>query len=88
MRFFGNQHRDERLIWSRDTRYLHRLRERVPEGRLIELSTGAILIAPSDILTESLATEIAGPSGGPDFDKMNPAQRRAYDQHRLARKFG
>ena len=67
MRFFGNQHRDERLIWSRDTRYLHRLRERVPEGRLIELASGAILIASSDVLTETLATEIAGPSGGPDF---------------------
>src|SRR2546425_3615169 len=27
------------------------------------------------------------PNGTPDFDKMNSAQRRAYDQHRLARKF-
>lgn len=27
------------------------------------------------------------PSGAPDFEKMNPAQRRAYDQRRLARKF-
>jgi hypothetical protein len=26
--------------------------------------------------------------GVPDFDKMNGAQRRAYDQHRLSRKFG
>lgn len=27
-------------------------------------------------------------NGRPDFDKMTPDQRRAYDQHRLTRKFG
>lgn len=27
-------------------------------------------------------------NGRPDFDRMNPDQRRAYDQQRLARKFG
>ena len=67
MRFFANQRRgDERLIWSRDMRFLHRLHERVPEGRLIELAAGAIMIAQAENLTENLATEIAGPSG-PEF---------------------
>jgi hypothetical protein len=28
------------------------------------------------------------PNGRPDFDKMDAAQRRAYDSHRLTRKFG
>jgi hypothetical protein len=28
------------------------------------------------------------PNGAPDFSKMNPAHRRAYDQDRLTRKFG
>jgi len=28
------------------------------------------------------------PDSTPDFGKMNPAQRRAYDAQRLARKFG
>jgi hypothetical protein len=28
------------------------------------------------------------PNGRPDFDRMNPDQRRAYDQQRLTRKFG
>jgi hypothetical protein len=28
------------------------------------------------------------PNGTPDFDKMNSAQRRAYDLHRLTKKFG
>jgi hypothetical protein len=28
------------------------------------------------------------PTGAPNFDQMNPAQRRAYDYHRLTRKFG
>jgi EAL domain-containing protein (putative c-di-GMP-specific phosphodiesterase class I) len=68
VRFFANQrHGDERLIWSRDTRFLHRLHQRVPECRLIELAAGACLIGSAESLTESLATEIAGPSGGPDF---------------------
>jgi len=67
VRFFANQRRgDERLIWSRDMRFLHRLHERVPEGRLIELAAGAIMIAQAENLTENLATEIAGPSG-PEF---------------------
>jgi hypothetical protein len=29
-----------------------------------------------------------GPKGHPDFARMNPAQRRAYDQQRLTQKFG
>ncbi len=28
------------------------------------------------------------PNGAPDFENMDAAQRRAYDQHRLTRKFG
>jgi len=28
------------------------------------------------------------PNGRPDFDRMNPEQRRAYDQQRLTKKFG
>jgi EAL domain-containing protein (putative c-di-GMP-specific phosphodiesterase class I) len=68
VRFFSSQHRgDERLIWSRDVRFLHRLHERVPDGRLIELAAGACLIAPAESLSETLAAEVAGPSGGPDY---------------------
>jgi EAL domain-containing protein (putative c-di-GMP-specific phosphodiesterase class I) len=68
VRFFSNQHRgDERLIWSRDVRFLHRLHSRLPEAKLIELAAGACLIAPGEILTDTLAAEVAGPSGGPDY---------------------
>ena len=28
------------------------------------------------------------PNGTPDFENMNPQQRRAYDQHRLTHRFG
>jgi hypothetical protein len=67
VRFFGNQRRgDERLIWSRDVRFLHRLYERVPDGRVLELGWGACLIAPVESLTETIAAEVAGPSGSPD----------------------
>ena len=68
MRFFANQRRgDERLIWSRDIRFLHRLHDRVPDGRLIELDAGGCLIAPAESLPEGLAAEVAGPSGGPEY---------------------
>ena len=68
MRFFTNQHRgDERLIWSRDVRFLNRLHERVPDGRLIELASGACLIAPAESLSDGLAAEVAGPTSGPDY---------------------
>jgi EAL domain-containing protein (putative c-di-GMP-specific phosphodiesterase class I) len=68
VRFFANQRRgDERLIWSRDIRFLHRLHERVPDGHLIELPAGACLIAPAESLPEGLAAEVAGPSGGPEY---------------------
>ncbi len=68
VRFFTNQRRgDERLIWSRDIRFLHRLAERVPEGRLLELAAGGCLIAGGDVLTETLAAEVAGPHNAPDY---------------------
>jgi EAL domain-containing protein (putative c-di-GMP-specific phosphodiesterase class I) len=67
VRFFSNQRRgDERLIWSRDMRFMHQLHARIPDGRLLDLDSGACIIAPNEFLTEALATEVAGPSG-PDF---------------------
>jgi EAL domain-containing protein (putative c-di-GMP-specific phosphodiesterase class I) len=67
VRFLKTQHRDdERLIWSRDVRFLNQLHARVPDGRLIELGSGACLIAPADSLSESVAADVAGPNG-PDY---------------------
>ncbi len=77
MRFFSTQRRiDERLLWSRDVRYLHRLSERVDEARLLELASGGCLIGPSATLTDAIAAEVAGP-GGPEYGLVNVDDRHA-----------
>ena len=67
VRFFTDKRRgDERLIWSRDMRFMHRLQVLVPDGRLLDLGSGGCIIAPGEALTDGLAAEVAGPNG-PDF---------------------
>ena len=53
-------------------------------------SVGAETPAPaaSPAVTGSPTEWPVKPGGGPDFAAMNSAQRRAYDQHRLTRRFG
>ncbi len=50
---------DERLLWSRDISFVHRLAAEVPGARALDLDTGAVLIAGSADLTESLADDVA-----------------------------
>ena len=61
MRLFTNPRRtvDERLLWSRDTRFVHRLASFVPGSRVLELDSGAVVIAPASELTELVAHSIA-----------------------------
>ncbi|MFL5779193.1 MAG: EAL domain-containing protein [Chloroflexota bacterium] len=60
MRLFSTRRPgEERLLWSRDTRFLHRVSEAAPEARLLELDSGAVLIGPGDLLTDALAAEVA-----------------------------
>lgn len=80
MRFFSTQRRiDERLLWSRDVRYLHRLSERVDGARLLELASGGCLIGPSATLTDAIAAEVAGP-GGPEYGLVNVDDRHAESE--------
>ena len=69
MRLFANPRRpvDERLLWSRDTRFVHRLASFVPGARVLELDSGAIIIAPSSELTELVASSIAREARGPEY---------------------
>lgn len=77
MRFFSTQRRtDERLLWSRDVRFLNRLSERVDQSRLLELASGGCLIGPSATLTDAIAAEVAGP-GGPEYGLVNVDDRHA-----------
>ena len=69
MRLFANARRplDERLLWSRDARFVHRLASFVPEARVLELDSGAIVIAPSSELTELVAGSIAREARAPEY---------------------
>lgn len=69
MRFFAPAtHRgDERLLWSRDTRFVARLHEGLPGSRIIELESGSCLIAAADTLTDRAADEISRASGEPEY---------------------
>ena len=69
MRLFASPRRavDERLLWSRDTRFVHRLASFVPGARVLELDSGAIVIAPASELTELVAHSIAREARSPEF---------------------
>ena len=69
MRLFANPRRsvEERLLWSRDTRFVRRLATVVPGARALELDSGAILIAPSSELTELVAHAIAREARDPEY---------------------
>ena len=69
MRFLTTPHRNssERLLWSRDIRFVRRLAARVQDGRLLELETGVVLIGPSATLTDRLAAQVADTASGPDY---------------------
>jgi EAL domain-containing protein (putative c-di-GMP-specific phosphodiesterase class I) len=62
---------EERLVWSRDARYIHALAVRVPGGRQIELETGSCLVAPAYELTDVVADEVARLSHRADFGLVN-----------------
>jgi EAL domain-containing protein (putative c-di-GMP-specific phosphodiesterase class I) len=61
MRIIGSPRRSrpERLLWSRDIRFVHRLVARAPGARVLELESGMVLVAPAYLLTEGLVDEVA-----------------------------
>ncbi len=69
MRFFGNQNRpvEERLLWSRDIRFVNRLAKTLALARVIELDSGSCLIAPADELTDTAAAEVARTAHDPAY---------------------
>jgi EAL domain-containing protein (putative c-di-GMP-specific phosphodiesterase class I) len=54
---------DERLLWSRDIRFVHRLAARLPEAHVLELVSGTVLTASAERLTDTVAAEVAASSG-------------------------
>ena len=70
MRFLHGTKRetdDERLLWSRDIRFAHRLLLALPECRSYELDSGIVVIGPADDLTDSRAAEIAATVRSPAY---------------------
>jgi EAL domain-containing protein (putative c-di-GMP-specific phosphodiesterase class I) len=58
---------DERLLWSRDIRFAHRLLETLPDLRSYELDAGIVVIGPADILTDTRAAEISAAVRSPSY---------------------
>ena len=69
MRLFQPSRRssEERLLWSRDIRFVNRLATELPGARVLELDSGTVLIAPSDVLTDAVAQEVADQVSDPDY---------------------
>jgi EAL domain-containing protein (putative c-di-GMP-specific phosphodiesterase class I) len=54
-------------MWSRDIRFVHRVAEVVPSGRILELDAGTILIAPASALTDDLVADVAESANSPEY---------------------
>ncbi len=69
MRLFSPSRRplEERLLWSRDIRFAHRLVSMAPGTRVLELDSGAVVIGPAGILTDVLAHAVARDAREPDY---------------------
>src|SRR3954451_2533418 len=58
---------DERLLWTRDTRFANRLAELLADPHVLELESGTAIVAPTSELTESLAAETARAARNPPY---------------------
>ncbi len=65
--FHPSQSGDERLLWSRDIRFVHRLSAVVPGARVLELDSGTILIARASALRDEVAAEVAAGAHEPEY---------------------
>ena len=58
---------EERLLWSRDIRFVRRLATHIEGVRLLELETGTVLIAPAEELTNRAAHGVARDANDPEY---------------------
>ncbi|MCI0346373.1 MAG: EAL domain-containing protein [Chloroflexi bacterium] len=65
--FANRDRRPERLLWTRDMRFVNRLREAVPSGRTLELDAGALFVAAEGALTDEIAAAVAADVHGPEY---------------------
>lgn len=69
MRFFSATKATgpQRLLWSRDIRFAHRLAQAIDDGQVLELESGTVVIGPAAELTDALAAEIAAQVRSPAY---------------------
>jgi EAL domain-containing protein (putative c-di-GMP-specific phosphodiesterase class I) len=69
VRFFSNQPRNgaERLLWSRDIRFAHRVVAAMPACHLLELDAGIVVIGPAGQLTDARIAELASDAKSPAY---------------------
>jgi EAL domain-containing protein (putative c-di-GMP-specific phosphodiesterase class I) len=70
---------DERLLWSRDVRFVNRLARTVAAGRVLELEAGSCLIAPANRLTDEAIAEVARAGHDPEYGLV--AVDRSLPEH-------
>jgi EAL domain-containing protein (putative c-di-GMP-specific phosphodiesterase class I) len=59
--------REERLLWSRDTRFTRLLKFHVNGARELELESGMVVIVPASELTDARAAEVAATVQSPAY---------------------
>jgi EAL domain-containing protein (putative c-di-GMP-specific phosphodiesterase class I) len=69
MRFFSGPrtHEDQRLLWSRDIRFAHRLAQAIEGARVLELESGTVVIGPASELTDARAAEVSAQVHSPGY---------------------
>ncbi|HEX8939847.1 MAG TPA: EAL domain-containing protein [Candidatus Limnocylindrales bacterium] len=99
MRLFST-HRagDERLLWSRDSRFVRQLASALPGARMLELAdSGWCVIAPATTLTEDVALNLAQDvnyglvevdASRPESERYLVALGKAVDDSRIADRIG
>jgi EAL domain-containing protein (putative c-di-GMP-specific phosphodiesterase class I) len=69
VRLFTSSRREseERLLWSRDIRFVHRLTALVAGGRALELDAGTVLIGPAEAMSDGWLASMAASSHDPEY---------------------
>jgi len=67
VRIFSRRVDPERLLWSRDIRFINRIAMIIDGVRLLELDSGTVVIGPAHILTEKAVADIAADARHPEY---------------------
>jgi EAL domain-containing protein (putative c-di-GMP-specific phosphodiesterase class I) len=88
VRLFGTQRRleEERLLWTRDIRFAHRVARSLAGAQSLELEAGVCVIAPASSMTDHAVAMIARQARDPDYGIV-PIDGRLPEGERYLRAF-